>query len=56
MKTELTIAKLREINKTLSYVKIAKALGVSTQSVYRWLNGKSIPSPLALEKIQKLIK
>ena len=50
-----TIEELKRINKTLSYAKMGKALGVSKKSVYRWVNGLNSPSGLALEKIRKLI-
>lgn len=42
---------LRKVNRDLSYEKIAKELGVSSQSVYRWLKGVSLPSGLAFKAI-----
>jgi DNA-binding transcriptional regulator YiaG len=39
--------------KTLSDSQIAKEIGVSRMTVFRWRSGKSRPSPLA-EKILKM--
>jgi transcriptional regulator with XRE-family HTH domain len=49
------IKQLRKINKNLSYDKIAQEMNVSTQSIYRWIKGKTSPSAMALEKIQKYV-
>lgn len=49
------IEQLREVNKTVSYERIAKALNVSSQSVYRWLKQGTEPTALALEKIEQFV-
>lgn len=49
---------LKEFKKEsgLSYQKIAEHLGISIQTVYFWFSGKFNPSPLAREKIRKLLR
>jgi transcriptional regulator with XRE-family HTH domain len=37
----------------LDVSKLAKKLNVSTQSIYKWMNGKSFPSYKNLLKLQK---
>ncbi|MFC2024837.1 multiprotein-bridging factor 1 family protein [Chloroflexota bacterium] len=34
---------------------LARHLGVSLHTVHRWEIGKTIPSPLAMEKLQKVL-
>ncbi|MFC1918534.1 multiprotein-bridging factor 1 family protein [Chloroflexota bacterium] len=34
---------------------LARRLGVSLNTVHRWETGKTIPSPLAMEKLQKVL-
>ncbi|MFC1913758.1 multiprotein-bridging factor 1 family protein [Chloroflexota bacterium] len=34
---------------------LARHLGVSLHTVHRWETGKTIPSPLAMEKLQKVL-
>ncbi|MFC1847565.1 multiprotein-bridging factor 1 family protein [Chloroflexota bacterium] len=34
---------------------LARHLGVSVHTVHRWETGKTIPSPLAMEKLQKVL-
>jgi len=55
MQTKELLSKLAEINKTRSYDKIGKDLGVSSQTVYRWIKGKNSPSGLALEKVAQYL-
>jgi len=40
----------------LTQEKLAQKLGVSFTTINRWERGKSEPSPLALEKLENLIK
>ncbi|PMB51575.1 transcriptional regulator [Fischerella thermalis CCMEE 5201] len=40
----------------LSQVKFAAMLGVSFQSINRWENGRTQPSPLALKQIEDLLQ
>lgn len=56
METTVILDELRVINKKKSYEKIAKELGVSSQTVYRWLKNRNSPSGLALEKVEKYVK
>ncbi len=48
------VRRLKEIKKENHYSDemIARKLGVSFLTVNRWLNGKTEPSQLALEKLQ----
>ena len=34
---------------------LARHLGVSLQTVHRWETGRTIPSPLAMEKLQEIL-
>ncbi|MFC2005327.1 multiprotein-bridging factor 1 family protein [Chloroflexota bacterium] len=34
---------------------LARNIGVSVHTVLRWETGKTIPSPLAMEKLQKVL-
>ena len=49
---------LRDLRKKRgwSQERLARELGVSFQTIHRWESGKFNPSPLAEEKIEKLIK
>jgi len=38
-----------------SYQKIANLMGVNTQSVINWIRGKTEPSCMAREKIQRFL-
>jgi putative transcriptional regulator len=40
----------------LSQQKLAEMIGVTTGTVNKWELGKASPSPLAIEKINKLIE
>jgi putative transcriptional regulator len=40
----------------LSQAKFAAQLGVSFQTVNRWENGRANPSPLALERLNELLR
>ena len=35
---------------------LARNIGVSLNTVQRWESGKTIPSPLAMEKLQKVLE
>lgn len=35
---------------------IARALGVSNQTVYRWLHGRSKPLPVMVRRMRQVIK
>ena len=50
--------KLREIRrkKGWSQERLARELGVSFQTIHRWETGKFEPSPLAQEKIDRLLE
>ena len=50
--------KLRAIRKKKGWSQehLARELGVSFQTVHRWETGKFGPSPLAQEKIDRLLK
>ncbi len=50
--------KLRDIRKKKdwSQERLARELGVSFQTVHRWETGKFEPSPLAQEKIDRLLE
>ena len=50
------IEELRVVNRSRSYEHIARDLGVSAQTVYRWLKYKSKPSQLAIKRITKYLK
>ncbi|MEH1968605.1 MULTISPECIES: helix-turn-helix domain-containing protein [unclassified Nostoc] len=39
----------------LSQVKLATMLGVSFHTINRWENGRTRPSPLAMQQIEKLL-
>lgn len=49
---------LKDLRKRMkwSQERLARELGVSYQTVHRWEKGISEPSPLAMEKIQSLLK
>jgi len=51
------IKELEKIKKTkeLTYESIAQDLGISFNTVYRWLKGKNNPSHLAEDKIRDFI-
>lgn len=51
----MNIKKIR-IELQLSQEALARKLGVSVRTVARWEAGKSKPSPLAWEKIQRLLQ
>ena len=53
--TEEILSKLKKINNNLSCEKIGVELGVTGQTVWRWLNGKNTPSNLASEKIRAFV-
>jgi putative transcriptional regulator len=40
----------------LTQEKFAARLGVSFPTINRWENGRSIPSPLALQRIQQILR
>ena len=49
---------VRELRKRLSLTqeKFAARLGVSFPTINRWENGRSIPSPLALQRIEQILR
>jgi len=48
-----SLRKLRE-EQSLSQEALARLIGVSVRTVARWENGESKPSPLAVEKLQRI--
>ena len=50
--------KIRECRnrKHLTQEHLARNIGVSLNTVQRWESGKTIPSPLAMEKLQNLLE
>jgi len=58
MKSDKEILELKKymIKNSLSQEKIARLLGISVRTVFRWLHGQTEPSELAKEKIQKILK
>ncbi len=40
----------------LTQEQLAAALGVTYSTINRWENGRSKPSPLAMEKIEEMVK
>jgi putative transcriptional regulator len=40
----------------LTQEQLAAALGVTYSTINRWENGRSKPSPLAMEKIKQMVK
>jgi transcriptional regulator with XRE-family HTH domain len=55
MKNSIRLKEIRK-KKGWSQERLARELGVSFQTIHRWEAGKFSPSPLAKEKIDKLIK
>jgi putative transcriptional regulator len=49
---------IRELRLTLGLTQeqLAVALGVTYSTINRWENGRSKPSPLAMEKIEQMVK
>ncbi len=56
--TKDTAALVRELRRRLGLTqeKLAAALGVTFPTVNRWENGRAKPSPLALQRIERLIR
>lgn len=52
------IEKLKKILKEhdISLEEAARAMGISFQTIWKWMNGKHIPSKLALVQLRKFIK
>jgi putative transcriptional regulator len=50
-------AKIRQCRELKGWTqeRLARDLGVSLNTVQRWESGKNQPSPLALEKLQKIL-
>ena len=44
------------IRKGWTQEQLARNIGVSLNTVHRWESGKNRPSPLALEKLEELLK
>lgn len=55
---ELLGDKLKHCRKIKGWTQeqLARNLGVSWNTVQRWESGKTLPSPLAMEKLQELLK
>ncbi|WP_250125342.1 helix-turn-helix transcriptional regulator [Chroococcidiopsis sp. CCMEE 29] len=53
-KVSKLIHELRQLTK-LTQVQLAKALGVSYETINRWENGHIQPSPLALKQIRSFV-
>ena len=55
--TELA-SKIRQCRgrKGLTQEQLARSIGVSLNTVQRWEAGKTLPSPLAMEKLQNLLE
>lgn len=55
-KMSVTPSQIRELRKQLglSQPEFAKKIGVNRVTVARWETGRTIPSPLALEKLEAL--
>ena len=49
---------VRELRKRLSLTqeKFAARLGVSFPTINRWENGRSVPSPLALQRVEQILR
>ena len=50
-----TIRQCRDL-KGWTQEQLARNVGVSLNTVQRWESGKTIPSPLAMEKLQKILE
>lgn len=55
MSNQEKLKKLRS-KKGWSQERLARELGVSFQTIHRWETGKCEPSPLAQEKIDRLLE
>jgi transcriptional regulator with XRE-family HTH domain len=55
---EALIEKVKSLRKTKGWTQetLARHLGVTLNTVQRWEMGKTKPSPLAVEKLQNLLK
>ena len=42
--------------KGLTQEQLARSIGVSLNTVQRWESGKTLPSPLAMEKLQEVFE
>lgn len=54
IKRKPRVAKFRFKTKVKSVTQLAKALGVSRETVYNWIRGKSAPTPRNEQKIREL--
>lgn len=55
MNLEILLKELMKIREQKSYYSLAKDLSVSEITVYRWLNGLTVPSPLDVMKISDYV-
>jgi transcriptional regulator with XRE-family HTH domain len=44
------------VNKGWTQEQLARSIGVSLNTVQRWEASKTVPSPMAMEKLQKLLE
>lgn len=59
MANQLAIGKLiRELRQELGMMqeKFAARLGVTCPTINRWESGRTIPSPLALQKVEEMVQ
>jgi|WetSurMetagenome_2_1015567.scaffolds.fasta_scaffold1223957_2 putative transcriptional regulator len=42
-------------HKGISQEQLAREIGVSLNTVHRWESGKTLPSPLAMSKLQEIL-
>ena len=48
--------KLYRVNKGLSQEHLARQIGVSLNTVQRWESGKTLPSPLAMVRLNEVFR
>lgn len=48
--------KLYRVNKGLSQEQLARQIGVSLNTVQRWESGKTLPSPLAMVRLNEVFR
>ena len=54
IKRKPKVSRFRFKGKVKSVAAVAKALGVSRETVYNWIRGKSTPTPRNEQKIREL--
>jgi len=52
------IKALKQIRKrhSLSFEAIAREMGLSHRTIFRWIHGESLPSPMARQRLAEYIK